>query len=473
MAAPTLDLVEKWPSYRWQIEAHRAFYRQWDTGIRNFVWVISRQYGKTSLLKALCLKEVRRDPDTYWYAAPSYDRSEEVYVECCDAIADLIEERLAFPKQTKAGWVIRFAKALTGGKPASLHFKSLGNAEMLRGATLKGLVVDEAGLVEGRIFRKILQPMLRVKDAWCVLSGTPPEDHETPDPEFFRSCWVRAGRAHNESGDGEPRWWGTHRDFKSIPDQRIIADIERDEKFMPSDEFAREYLALFPTTEAYRLPPLKPWGPRSGVRPPDGLAVYTGIDLADNEQEMGDKAAVVTYGVAPGGDIFILAAEYYRNPSEVLEALYLHQSMFGMQAIRVQKAGLDGGFIHTLNLVAESRGFLPVEPITLGGASKYRRITQMEPVAKRGQLYVQEDLRDFFLEWEQFPDGLKTTRSRSRRPNHYDMLDAASPLVTDSNNASGWVAPVAPKRNTWKDARNAGRARRRGVRDTSHIFSVS
>jgi hypothetical protein len=456
--ANEISLVESWPSYQWQLEATDAFYHQWQTGIRNFVYVISRQYGKTSLLKAITLKEARRVPDTYWYVAPSYDRSEEVYVECCDALGDLIEERLVSPKQSKAGWVIRFNKALTGGRPAALHFKSLGNPEMLRGATLRGLVVDEAGLVEGRVFRKILMPMLRVKDAWCILSGTPPEDDESPDPEFFRSCEKRA-----KSDD--PRWWGIHRDYTTIPDPRIVADIESDRPFMTEDEFAREYLALFPDLEEYRLPPLLPWGPNSTVKThPDDLQVFTGVDLADNEQEMGDKASVVTWGVAPGGDVFILAAEYYKNPSEVLDALYLHQSMFRMVAVKLQRVGFDKGFRYTIEQAEiGGRGFLPVDMIDLGGASKRRRIMQMEPLARASRLYVREDLREFFLEWEQFPDGLKLNRGRMHRSNHYDMLDAASGCVMDSNNALGWNAPVAPKRSTFEDAKKFIKARRRGV----------
>lgn len=343
-----------------------------------------------------------------------------------------------------------------------MHFKSLGNPEMLRGATLRGLVVDEAGLIMGSVFRKILVPMLRVKDGWCVLAGTPPEDDESPDPRFFRGCWERAS-----SGE-DGRWWGITGDYRAHPDPRVRADIESDRPYMTESEFAREYLALFPEEEEYRLPAVRLWGPRSalsGTGPgalPDGLTIQTGVDLADNEREMGDRASVVTWAISLSGDVYVLAAEYYKNPSEVLDALYMHKAMFGIMAVKIQNSAFDKGFRLTIEAAAPSRGFLPVVPVDIGGVSKHRRIILLEPLARRQALYVQEDLRDLLLEWEQFPDGLVQRGGRYRRSNHYDMLDALSVCAQDAVDAAHWQPAAPRKRNTFKDAVRASRMRRLG-----------
>lgn len=471
--------------FEWQVEATRAFYAGIRRDVRFFVWVVSRQLGKTALLEAITTRQASLG-STCGYFAPSYDRSEEVYTETCEALRHLIDKNYVTNKQTKAGWVIRYDRELVRafGQAAGVrnwrrlrggacHYKSLGNPEHLRGQTLDGAVCDETGLIPGRVYRKIIRPMLTAKDGWTIFSGTPPEDDETPDPMFFRGLEEYA----KESGDRA--WWYIHRDYRAHPSERVVEAIERERLRMPHQEFAREYLATFPNIEEYRLPPLRTWGPRSRHETksapallPDGLRICTGVDLADNDRQIGDKAAVVTYAVASNGVVYVLAAEYYRNPSEVLDALYLHRGLFGTTKIAIQDSTFDKGFRHTVQAAEPTRGPLPIVVTKIGGASKRRRILALEPIARRGGIYVHEDLADFMNEWAQFPDNLDAgakRRIKNRMTHHYDMLDAGAVMAEDIMMCATWSPPEATGMNTMRSALRALKAKRRGMNAERHF----
>ena len=474
-----INLTMAWPAFEWQVEATEAFYVE---RYKRAVWVIARQNGKTAMAQSIVMERAACG-QVVGYFAPAYDRSEEVYNECVEALYELIEAGYVTHKQTKAGWVIRFSRPFSrafarargerGWRTArggAIHFKSLGNAEHIRGGTFNGIVVDEAGLILGRIFRKILLPMIRAKRGWAILLGTPPEDDECPDPTFFRRMRQRALE------DG--KWFFIHRDYTAHPSAAVREEIEEDRESMPMDEFEREYMATFPEETRYRLPEPRLWGRDQEVPVlPDKLRISSGIDLADNEQEIGDKAAVVTWGLDDTGRVYILAAEYYQNPSEVLDALYMHFSLFKPRQILVQKSSFDKSFIHTTNAAAPNRGYLPIRAVTIGGGSKRRRIMQLEPIARAGKMFVNADLREFLMEWRDFPDGIAEShaqRRRNRRRNHYDMLDACGPLVEESYSVSSWRAEEKPRDHFAEARREIAKEKRRGRKrgPLTHFYRV-
>jgi len=448
-----------WPSWPWQAEASARFFEGIAGPVlRNFVWVLARQIGKTALLSSIILKQSIEEPDEYAYFAPSYDRSEQVYEKACFALRELIAAKLASPRKTAAGWEIRWSKELVGGSTtlAVTYFKSLGNAEMLRGMTLRGAAVDECGLCEGGVWRKIIAPMCKAKDAWKIFSGTPSLYEDAPDADWFKGLWARA-----QSGD--PAYWGIHRDFTAHPSAKFRADTEADRAHTPDDEFRTEHLAEWPDELEYRLPQYIPYD----VTPADLQWIGTGIDLADSEQEMGDRASVVTWGVRPGGDVYVLGGEYYRNPSEVLDALYAHRARWHPDVMKLQKTAFDRGFRYTVEQAEVTRGYLPIEMIDIGGASKRRRIMQLEPIAREGKLYVPSDFRELGLEWERFPDGLAfrhdERHSGKRRANHYDMLDALSGCVTDSRDFSVVAATSLMRYDSVDAILRAAAAKAKGI----------
>lgn len=460
-----------WPRWGWQVAATKAFYSQdfqgsdfkrgsRDSGVRFFVWNVCRQFGKTALGQAIHIKEAIERPGDYGYFAPQYDRSEKVYEEMCLALSDLLSRKHVYAKATKAGWRIRFSHRCTyGGKPSNLYFHSLNNAEHLRGATLRGFTHDEAGLGEGKKVRTILIPMIRQTDGWAVFPGTPPDPEEATDPDFFRNIVVRG-----ESGD--PRYWSITRDYTQIPDPRVVADIEADRPHIPLDEFEREYCAKFSQPEAYRLPPFQLWGPGTPfIKQPDGLRIFTGVDLADSESEMGDPAAVTTWGVGHYGTLWVMAGEYCRNPSDVLDTLYLHRSFYGSECVKLQRVAFDKGFRYTIEAASQSRGHLPVDFTDVGGSSKRRRIMQLEPIARAGKLFIHSSLTDLQTEWSEFPDDIKAVGGKRRRMvHHYDLLDSLSPAAEDVVQFTSWSPEKGRSVNTVADIKKALRMKTLGRR---------
>jgi len=459
-----LEITGNWPTWEWQVEATKAFFGGLKGDLRTFVWDISRQLGKTTLLKAIVIKCAQMKPGKYWYLAPAYDRAEAVYNECCDVLWPLIKAKHCTARKISAGWQIEFSRELGG---TLIEFKSLGNPEHLRGATLRGVVIDEVGLVSGRVIRKIVEPMLVALDGWIIYCGTPSEQGESPDPDYFPFIWEWATK--------DPTWWRIHRDFRAHPVPRVVQEIEKKRERIPVEEFAREYLALFPDDDLYRLPPLGLWGPSTDIHTvPPGTTYFTGVDLADSEAELHDPAAVVTFGIAPGGDVYVVHAEYLDNPSEVLEACY-NQKAFWKDAfagIKIQKSSFDKGFKHTVDAAGMARGiYLPIEMVDIGGASKRRRIIQMEPLARNNKLFVQESLMDFQREWHEFPDKIKAVGGqRLRMDHHYDMLDACAPCVQEALAYEHRTpAPPTPK-NTVAHYIRALKAKRTGVTRLDSIY---
>ena len=115
--------------------------------------------------------------------------------------------------------------------------------------------------------------------------------------------------------------------------------------------------------------------------------------------------------------------------------------------------------------------YLPVEMIDIGGASKRRRIMQMEPLARNHKLYVHETMVEFEREWNEFPDNIKAVGGkRLRMDHHYDMLDAGASCVPEALSFEHiHKAPPKP-RNTVSDYIKALRARNRGVQRLDRLY---
>ena len=447
------DLEFAWPTWPWQAAATEAF----DCGkYKRHVYRVSRQIGKTALLQAIGLREVMQRPDVYWYVAPSYDRCEAVYSEMVDALNDPIQAGLVVTKAAKAGWIIRVTRELTGGRQGELHLKSLGNPEMLRGATIAGLLGDEIGLWEERHWDSILEPMLLVKNGWAVFAGTPPDPFTCLDPDFFPRLWDRAVN--------DDDWWTMYQTYEDHPLPHVVSQIENKRPTMAVDRFDREYMANFTGRKEVKLPTPKLWGnDQAWKRPPDGIDWAVTIDLADNEKDFGDKAAVICSGFGPGGNLWIIDAKYAKNPSQVLDLVYLMMGAYSAMWVGVQNTGYDHGFRYTLEQAALNRGPLNVVTLSIGGQSKYRRIINAyEPLSRAGKVYIQQDLREFLNEWERFPKGLLQNTQRNPDAHHFDMLDAGAGRVEHWWKASHWTPKEPEPINCFNAAKRAVKARKKG-----------
>ncbi len=441
------------PAWPWQMEFERAFY----SGQYNrFLLRVSRQIGKTAKLQDILLRETFKKPGKYWFVAPSYDRCETVYNEMVDALIELIQADLVQAKATKAGWVIKVSRKITGTITSELHLKSLGNPDYLRGDTLDGLGGDEIGLWKTADWEEVLEPMLMVRRGWAIFAGTPPDPFTCADPDFFPKLW--------EDALADPDWWTWHGTYEDHPLKHVREHTERRRETMATDRFNREHLAQFTSRDVIKLPEVRLWGRNQEFRiPPDGMEWAATIDLADNERDFGDKAAVVCAAVGPGGNLWIIDGKYAKNPSQVLDLLYLMKGTYGTRWCGGQNTSFDKGFRFTVQEAEKTRGSLNFIGLTIGGGSKYNRILNgLEPLARAGKVFVHEDLRDLLNEWEAFPRGLLENTRRNSEAHHYDMLDALAGRVEHMWRETSIVQKEPEPMNCFNAAKRAIKARRRG-----------
>jgi phage terminase large subunit len=142
-----------------QLEIHNAL-----DGTRFVVSVAHRRMGKSvaainHLIKA-ALQSDRESP-RYAYISPTYTQSKRVawdyllkYTDPLEATANISEMRVDFY-----------------GRRISLY--GADNPDSLRGIYLDGVVLDEVGDMNPKIWTEILRPALTDRGGWALFIGTP------------------------------------------------------------------------------------------------------------------------------------------------------------------------------------------------------------------------------------------------------------------------------------------------------------
>ncbi len=119
----------------WLHEGQREVY---DSPARFKVVVCGRQWGKTSLAALTCVEEAAVRGGKAWWVSPHYkegDHAWEILLFLCKDIPGVQVER-------RPHYRVHFP---SGG---SVQVHSADNPDSLRGATLSGLVMDEAAKID-------------------------------------------------------------------------------------------------------------------------------------------------------------------------------------------------------------------------------------------------------------------------------------------------------------------------------------
>ena len=129
------------------------------------VVVAHRRFGKTvSALNHLIMEAVNNQHDMarYAYIAPTYGQAKRVawdyltkYVEPLDAINNISELRVDF----------------LGSRRIQLYGSD--NPDSLRGQWFDGVIIDEVGDQNPKIWTDIVRPALTDRKGWCLFIGTP------------------------------------------------------------------------------------------------------------------------------------------------------------------------------------------------------------------------------------------------------------------------------------------------------------
>ena len=135
-----------------------------------------RRFGKSALALNLVFREAFNNPGRYWIVAPEYKQAKSIYWR--DLVDEFIPKPLIIQKNDNE-LILRIQTAVEG-KESVIEFKGSDNENALRGAGLKGVVLDEYAFQKEYVWDKIVGPMLVQTNGWALFITTPNDrDWET------------------------------------------------------------------------------------------------------------------------------------------------------------------------------------------------------------------------------------------------------------------------------------------------------
>ena len=188
---------------------------------RFVVGVAHRRMGKTvAALNQIIKAALENDQQAprYAYIAPTYGQAKRVawdylthFVRPLDAVANIAELRVDFL-----------------GRRIQLYGSD--NPDSLRGQYFDGVVLDEIGDQNPKIWNEIIRPALADRKGWCLFIGTPKGNNH------FKELFDRAGK--------EPGWAALQ--FK-VSETQIIdtEELEAARKEMGDDKYNQEFECSF------------------------------------------------------------------------------------------------------------------------------------------------------------------------------------------------------------------------------------
>lgn len=190
-----------------------------------------RRFGKSSLALNIVFREALRNPGRYWIIAPEYKQAKSIYWR--DLVDEYIPEELIIQKNDNE--LILKIRSLVEGKVSIIEFKGSDNENSLRGAGLKGVVLDEYAFQKEYIWDKVIGPMLVQTNGWALFITTP-----NGVANHFKKFWDTAVEA-DFAGDGWKTFHFTSYDNPLIKKENLDAEKAR----LTEEFFQQEYMADF------------------------------------------------------------------------------------------------------------------------------------------------------------------------------------------------------------------------------------
>ena len=201
-----------------QLEVHNDTHR-----FKVLNW--GRRTGKSTLAANLTLMAATQVVGRYWIVAPTYKQAKNIY--WLDIIHNQIPRELV-KKKNEQELII----TLING--SVIELKGADNEDSLRGAGIKGLILDEYAFMKPNVWELILRPMLADSKGWATFIST---------PNGFNHFYKLADNAQSTLPEYKD-WWYSHAttfDNPHIEDE----EIEQIKAEVSEDQFAQEYQAEF------------------------------------------------------------------------------------------------------------------------------------------------------------------------------------------------------------------------------------
>jgi phage terminase large subunit len=191
-----------------------------------------RRFGKSALALNIILREALHNPGRYWIIAPEYTQAKSIYWR--DLVAEYIPPEIIIKKNDNE--LILEIRTIKGDKTSIIEFKGSDREDKLRGAGLRGVILDEYAFQKEYVWDKIIGPMLVQTNGWAMFITTP-----NGVANHFKKFWDNAVALE---ADGDKDWKTFHfssYDNPLIPKENL--DKERDR--LTEEFFTQEYMAEF------------------------------------------------------------------------------------------------------------------------------------------------------------------------------------------------------------------------------------
>lgn len=190
-----------------------------------------RRFGKSSLALNIVLREALYNPGRYWIIAPEYTQAKSIYWR--DLVTEYVPEGLIVKKNDNE---LILEIRTPSGKNSIIEFKGSDREDKLRGAGLKGVVLDEYAFQKESVWDKVVGPMLVQTDGWAIFITTP-----NGVANHFKKFWDHAKELETEENTQWKTFHFTSYDNPTIKRENLDKERER----LTEEFFTQEYMAEF------------------------------------------------------------------------------------------------------------------------------------------------------------------------------------------------------------------------------------
>lgn len=191
-----------------------------------------RRFGKSALALNIVLQEALMNPGRYWIVAPEYRQAKSIY--WMDLVKEYIPEGLIIKKNDTELYIE--VMTLKEGKTSIIEFKGSDRENTLRGAGLRGVVLDEFAFQKEFVWDKIIGPMLVQTNGWALFITTP-----NGVANHFKKFWDTSMAQESEK---DSRWKTFH--FSSYDNPYIKKEnLDAERARLTEEFFTQEFMAEF------------------------------------------------------------------------------------------------------------------------------------------------------------------------------------------------------------------------------------
>lgn len=362
-----------------------------DSDARFKVVVCGRQWGKTALGAMMAVEEAANGGDVWW-VAPAYHIGELGW-RFIDKLCRQIPETAFLGRPN-------YRVTLPSG--GSIQLASADNPDSLRGATLNGVVFDEAAMAKPEAW-PTLRPTLGVRGGWALFISTP------KGLNWFHDLYEDAGQRAN---------WQRWR-FPSAANPYLPADdIDAAREEMSSLLFSQEYEADFISAGSglFHADWIQHYYERlegddrhymlgENAVPASQCRFFHTVDLAWSLEERADYTVISTWAVTPQKHLLLVdwVRGHFEGP-DIVPKMRMQLDRYGgvmlveratRQMTIIQEAVRQGLPVKEAKMGREKGAEAKVARALPATARMERRTVWFPPAARPGWRDLEEELLAF------------------------------------------------------------------------------